>query len=140
MSIGTLSMEDGTCEMRSSASYGTMRTAGTQFIGSLQPTISRDALAPMVRFEKGGSDFRCLNDFTCMGEQFNSRKHYKSAGRVAFAQQDRFHSFGDKFQNFRLVGLDSLGRQALSRRRNAPSASFGTSTRDSIKKQYGIWN
>lgn len=67
-------------------------------VGRLQPTAVRQKPRPEVQFDKGGSDFRCPRTFTCLGKQCLSRDVYRTAGRPAFTQQDRWYVPGDKFK------------------------------------------
>lgn len=62
------------------------------FIGRLQPCTSRLPAKPMVNFEKGGSDFRCPTNTSCLGRQVLSGKHQNSAPKVMFASAPRFVS------------------------------------------------
>ena len=78
-------------------------------IGRLQPAAVRQKTNPEVSFKKGGSDFRCPRTFTCLGKQALSRDVYRTAGRAAFTQQDRWYVPGDKFKGkTRMIAADTF--------------------------------
>ena len=70
----------------------TVPVAKKAFIGRLQPCSSRLPGKPMVNFEKGGSDFRCPTNTSCLGRQVLSGKHQNTGPRVNFASAPRFVS------------------------------------------------
>ena len=67
--------------MKSSHSSGTT----PPYIGPLQASIVRAPKAPMVVFEKGGSDFRTPANTSSLGRMCESKPHMATAGTAKFA-------------------------------------------------------
>mgnify|MGYP004106782739 FL=1 len=78
---GPLSTTTQKKSLKSSHSSGTI----APYIGPLQASIVRAPKAPMVVFEKGGSDFRTPNNTSSLGRMCESKAHMHSAGSVKFA-------------------------------------------------------
>lgn len=67
--------------MKSSHSSGTI----PPYIGPLQASIVRAPKAPMVVYEKGGSDFRTPLNTSSFGRMVESKTHMGTAGTAKFA-------------------------------------------------------
>ncbi|GMH78668.1 hypothetical protein TrVE_jg9150 [Triparma verrucosa] len=108
-----------------------------KFTGYLQPSFAKANAKPMVRYDKGGCDFRIVNH-SSLGKQFASGKHLRTAGRATFAMNKRF--IDEKFRSpGPTLGMSSLGKQVSSKRPSAGSINFGTSSREGALKLYAIY-
>jgi hypothetical protein len=118
----------------------TMVSTKKPFLGKLQPVTSRLPAKPMVDYEKGGSDFRCPHNTSCLGKQVLSGSQRRSQGRVTFTQSDRFGNSSSEGPGPASFGQSSsMRKQVSSKRRSAECTNFGTSSRDGALKLYAIY-
>ena len=108
------------------------------YCGKQQPSISRVPETPMVNYKKGGSDFRVYN-YSSMGRQIISLRHMNSSPVVPFTQTSRFNVKTEKNYPKYIGQYSSMREQKLSNKPTAPSASLGTSTRESSLKLYAVY-
>ncbi|GMH73749.1 hypothetical protein TL16_g06273 [Triparma laevis f. inornata] len=110
-----------------------------KFTGYLQPSHAKANAKPMVRYDKGGCDFRIVNP-SSLGKQPISGKHLRTAGRATFAMNKRF--IDEKYRSpgpGALGHVSSLGKQVSSKRPSGGSINFGTSSREGALKLYAIY-
>lgn len=111
------------------------------FTGRTQPTVSRaDTKVWLLTKRPGPGEYKTASS---LGRQLDARK--VTAPRSKFGKSERYNfhnsvwrltpSQGPKYRT-----PSTFGKQTASTARTAASHSFGTSTRDSALKQYGVWS
>ena len=113
-----------------------------RYQGQLQQTLPRLGKNPPVKYDKGGSDFRCPHHehTTSMGRQVLAWPHTSSSGSMRFTVHPRFVQAPYRSPGPKFGSPSSIGKQPASGRPSLPAYGFGTSTRDGALKQYAVWS
>lgn len=113
----------------------------SQFLGPLQPAASRIPAVPDVKYELGGSDFRCpsLWKTSSFGKQILGTSHTKTLPSVKFSSADRFSSSSTLGPGpLVLKPYSSVSKQIISKKRSSERMNFGTGSREHYSKMYTI--
>mmetsp|Transcript_1890 Transcript_1890/g.3005 ORF Transcript_1890/g.3005 Transcript_1890/m.3005 type:complete len:123 (+) Transcript_1890:124-492(+) len=117
----------------------TAKASDIPFVGKLQHSHARVTAKPNVLYDKGGSDFRTPWHTSSLGKQPTSSKHNNTAPRVTLGKAPRFGKSDTIGPGPNMAQPSSFKKQLVSNRKAAPTAHFGTSTRDDALKQYAIY-